>query len=136
MLTKWEAEIKRFERIDAAYAIGRFQRMNIVTSALPEKIQELIRAEKAKGELKTYEEFMSFVTTLTASSQYKRHDPPRSPFLRVLRLHSRWLRSSSAARAAVFLFVACANVVASFLEPYIVCPCSLCAKQFFDIYNV
>ena len=51
--------------------------MNIVTNALPEELQKLIRSEKAKGELKTYDEFMTFVTTLTASSQYKKHDPPK-----------------------------------------------------------
>ena len=51
--------------------------MNIITSALPDKLQDLIRAEKAKGELKSYEEFMDFVTNLTAASQYKTHDPPK-----------------------------------------------------------
>ena len=52
MLTNWESEIKRFERIDAAYPIGKYQRMSIIMSALPKNIQDIIRSEKAKGQLR------------------------------------------------------------------------------------
>ena len=48
MLTRWDAEIKRFEKLDPAYAIGKFQRQNIITNAMPDEIQQQIRAERSK----------------------------------------------------------------------------------------
>ena len=77
LLVRWEAELTRFEVIDVGYALGKFQRRNIIYRALPDEIQRDVDKEVAKGQLGTYEEFMIFIKNMSASSRYRAAKPPQ-----------------------------------------------------------
>ena len=49
LLSKLQADTKQFEKIDAAYAIGKFQRMNSIASALPKEIQKCDQSRESQG---------------------------------------------------------------------------------------
>ena len=51
LLRRWEAEINKFEAIDKGYALGVFQRRNMIYKALPETVQRKANKEAAKGQL-------------------------------------------------------------------------------------
>ena len=66
LLRRWESEIDKFQALDAGYALGVFQRRNMVYRALPESCQREIDNEVGKGELSSYEGFMDFVINVQA----------------------------------------------------------------------
>ena len=69
LLRRWEAEINKFEAIDKGYALGVFQRRNMIYRALPETVQREVDKEVAKGKLQSYETFKEFVMNLSRSER-------------------------------------------------------------------
>ena len=65
LIRRWEAEINKFEAIDKGYALGVFQRRNMIYRALPETVQREVDKEVAKGQLQSYETFKEFVMNLS-----------------------------------------------------------------------
>ena len=77
LLRRWEAEINKFEAIDKGYALGVFQRRNMIYRALPETVQREVDKEVAKGQLQSYETFKEFVMNLSRSERYRRQAAPK-----------------------------------------------------------
>ena len=48
LLTRWEAEIKRFAAIDPGYDLSKLQKKNAVSEILPEEMQKIIDVESSK----------------------------------------------------------------------------------------
>ena len=77
LLRRWESEIDNFQALDAGYALGVFQRRNMVYRALPESCQKEIDNEVGKGELTSYEGFMDFVINMSRHARYKKQSAPK-----------------------------------------------------------
>ena len=77
LLRRWESEIEKFEALDPGYALGIFQRRNMVYRALSESCQKEIDNEVGKGELTNYEGFMDFVINMSRHARYKKQSAPK-----------------------------------------------------------
>ena len=77
LLRRWESEIDKFQALDAGYALGVFQRRNMVYRALPESCQREIDNEVGKGELSSYEGLMDFVINMSRHARYKKQSAPK-----------------------------------------------------------
>ena len=77
LLRRWESEIDKFQSLDQGYALGIFQRRNMVYRALPESCQKEIDNEVGKGELSSYEGFMDFVINMSRHARYKKQLAPK-----------------------------------------------------------
>ena len=67
LIAKWESELKRFEILDPAYAVGHFQWKNIIYRVMPSEIMKDIGTEKAKGAITDYPSMMEFIKQLSLS---------------------------------------------------------------------
>ena len=47
---RWEAELKKFESIDAEYMLGKFQKRNIIYRSLPAEVQTDLNKEISRDE--------------------------------------------------------------------------------------
>ena len=63
LITRWEAEIKRFTAIDEGYNLSNLQKKNAVYEALPDELQRVIDIEVSKpgSNLKVYPQWIEFV---------------------------------------------------------------------------
>ena len=77
LLRRWESEIEKFQALDQGYALGVFQRRNMVYRALPESCQREVDNEVGKGELSSYESFMDFVINMSRHARYKKQSAPK-----------------------------------------------------------
>ena len=77
LLRKWESEIAKYEAIDPGYALGVFQRRNLVYRALPASVQGQIDAEVGEGKHKTYDEFKEFIINLSRHARYRKQGAPK-----------------------------------------------------------
>ena len=69
--------MKRFQSIGGGYALGKFQRRNIVYRALPDEIQRDVDKEPTKRAIPDYENFIEFIKNLSRSSRYHSTQPPK-----------------------------------------------------------
>ena len=77
LLRRWESEIEKFQALDPGYALGVFQKRNMVYRALPESCQKEIDNEVGKGELASYRGFMDFVINMSRHARYKKQMKPK-----------------------------------------------------------
>ena len=77
LLVKRESELTRFQAIDEGYALGKFQKQNIIHRALPDEIQRDVDKEHAKGAIPAYEDFIDFVKNLSRSSKFQAAQAPK-----------------------------------------------------------
>ena len=76
--------MKRFQVIDESYALGKFQRRNIIYRALPDEIQRDVDKEHAKGAIPAYDDFIDFVKHFSNSSRFHTAQAPKPPTANLL----------------------------------------------------
>ena len=80
MKVRWEAELLKFESIDAEYRLGRFQKKNILYRALPPEIQSDLDKEVSRDDtLNQYDRMVSYLENLSRSQRYQKTTTPK-PF--------------------------------------------------------
>lgn len=80
MKVRWEAELLKFEAIDAEYRLGKFQKKNILYRALPPEIQSDLDKEVSRDEtLNQYDKMVSYLQNLSRSQRYQKTTTPK-PF--------------------------------------------------------
>ena len=77
LLRRWESEIDKFQALDSGYALGVFQRRNMVYRALPESCQKEIYKQVGKGELSRYGGFTDFAIYMSMHARYKKQSAPK-----------------------------------------------------------
>ena len=73
LITRWEAEIKRFATIDEGYNLSNLQKKNAVYEALPDDLQKVVDIEVSKpgSNLRLYPQWIEFIKDWSRSYQFQ-----------------------------------------------------------------
>ena len=78
LITRWEAEIRRFAAIDEGYNLSHLQKKNAVYEALPKELQKIFDIEVSKpgANLRLYPQWIEFVKDWSRSYQFQQNFKP------------------------------------------------------------
>ena len=78
LITRWEAEIRRFAAVDEGYNLNNLQKKNAVYEALPEELQKILDIEVSKpgANLRLYPQWIEFVKDWSRSYQFQQNFKP------------------------------------------------------------